>query len=146
MCIRDRDARKKYKSYYDDSHRDIKYEIGQKVWVRNHDLSIAAEGYMKKLGKKWLGPFVITEKVNPVAYITKDARGKVIGKRHVNDLKIFVERGNYASASNLVNNNVSSSVGSNRSVNPVDIAVQNGPRRSNRVRHVPGTYRDRLRP
>jgi len=134
-------ARVKYKSYYDVKHRDVHYNIGDQVLMRTHDLSSADDGFMKKLGKKWLGPVFISEKTNPVTYKVMDLDGNELGKRHVSDLKPFVERTKYVETRVITNSDRQEPI--NRPV----LNVNNEPvlRRSNRVNYTPGMYRDRLR-
>ena len=130
-----RQARVKYKSYYDVKHRDIEFNIGDEVLVRTHDLSSADEGFMRKLGKKWQGPVIVCEKVNPVTYKIMDMEGKEIGKRHVNDIKKFIARKKYEDTRIFTNSDRSNN--ENQTDRPVEPVL----RRSNRVNYTPGMYR-----
>ena len=58
------------KKYYDASHRDVKFQVGDWVWLRllnrtAHALSPGAKG---KLGPRYAGPFRVLERLGAVAY------------------------------------------------------------------------------
>jgi hypothetical protein len=59
----------KYKEYYDKSHKNIAYKIGEKVLIH---CPIAENETLKyKLGKRWRGPFEIIAQIDPVTYKVK---------------------------------------------------------------------------
>jgi transposase InsO family protein len=59
----------KYKEYYDKSHKNIVYKIGEKVLIH---CPIAENETLKyKLGKRWRGPFEIIAQIDPVTYRVK---------------------------------------------------------------------------
>jgi hypothetical protein len=78
------------KKYFDLKRRDEQFFVGQKVWIKNHQLSDADKGINQKFLPKWIGPFVILKK-NFDTY-TVDVDNKMIPKRHVSDLKPFYEK------------------------------------------------------
>jgi hypothetical protein len=66
----------KYKTYYDKSHKQIEYNIGEKVQIY---YPIAENETLKyKLGKRWRGPFEIIARVDPVTYRIKQEGRKTI--------------------------------------------------------------------
>ena len=78
------------KVYFDAKRRDVNFNIGEKVWVRNHELSDADQNKAKKFCKKWIGPYKILKR-HEYTYVL-DMPHKMIPKRHVSDLKPFYER------------------------------------------------------
>jgi transposase InsO family protein len=59
----------KYKEYYDKSHKNIVYKIGEKVLIH---CPIAENETLKyKLGKRWRGPFEIIAQIDRVTYRVK---------------------------------------------------------------------------
>ncbi len=118
--------RQKNKKYYDEKHRDVKYDVGQEVLVRAHILSNAEEGRMKKLARSWLGPFKISQPVNKFVFMISDMYGKVLGKKHVSDIKLYVKRNNFNEEEKVSNNN-----------NNFNTEC---PRRSTRIKRVPLRY------
>lgn len=72
---------------------DINFELGNLVLEWS---SVTPPGLVSKLCRKWLGPFVILEKLSPVTY----KNGLMIGHKkprvvHVEELKIYPERAEY---------------------------------------------------
>ncbi len=56
----------KYKTYYDKSHKQIEYNIGEKVLIY---YPIAENETLKyKLGKRWRGPLEIMARIDQVTY------------------------------------------------------------------------------
>ena len=51
----------------DKRRRDVEYAVGDWVWLSNKNIDISTYG-TRKLEGKWLGPFRIVKRVNPVAY------------------------------------------------------------------------------
>jgi hypothetical protein len=78
------------KVYFDAKRRDVHFEVGQLVYVRNHELSNADKNRAKKFCKKWIGPFKILSKFQ-YTYIL-DMPKRLVPKRHVQDLKPFFPR------------------------------------------------------
>jgi hypothetical protein len=52
---------------YDAHHGPHNFQVGAKVWLRNHPLSNAAQGVPAKLCPRYRGPFVISEFTSPVS-------------------------------------------------------------------------------
>ena len=81
------------KVLYDKSHREARYEPGELVLVKNHILSSKEDGIMQKLANRYSGPYLISKQITPVTYqLVTVPEKKCIGKRHVADLKPFVQR------------------------------------------------------
>jgi hypothetical protein len=58
--------------------------------IKNHILSNKADAVMKKLAKRWIGPFLLGKKINEVTFeILCVPSNKVKGKRHVSEMKHF---------------------------------------------------------
>ena len=53
------------KKYFDKHHRDVEFTVGQEVLLSSSHIPLAAG---RKLGQRWLGPFVICRRVGRVAY------------------------------------------------------------------------------
>ncbi|CAL8129185.1 unnamed protein product [Orchesella dallaii] len=87
--VKDRIRRKHQlnKSYFDKNRRDVSFNVGDKVWVRNHQLSNAANQTSRKFFPPYIGPFEILKKTNDT-YLLK-MKKKFIPKRHVTDLKPY---------------------------------------------------------
>jgi hypothetical protein len=75
----------KYKTYYDKSHKQIEYIIGEKVLVY---YPIAENETLKyKLGIRWRGPFEIMARIDPVTY-----RIKQEGRNAIKTFPVHVQR------------------------------------------------------
>ena len=83
--------KEKMKEQYDKRVRTEDYHIGQKVWVYFPAVKV---GQIKKLHKKYSGPYIIMEKVRPKNY--KVVRGHDLkplkNMVHVDRLKPFIDR------------------------------------------------------
>ena len=60
--IKERDE---YKSYYDRSHKDVSFAVGEQVMLFTPQTEI---GLSQKFLSRWTGPFKITAQINPVNY------------------------------------------------------------------------------
>jgi len=83
------------KKSYDKRHIDHPFKTGDKVLIRNHTRSDKAAHKIQKLLRKWIGPSVLGSKSkdNDVTFeilTIPDMRN--VGRRHVSDLKPFVQR------------------------------------------------------
>ena len=86
-------SQKENKKLYDRNHTMARYEPGDMVLVKNHSISNQEEGIMQKLSNRYSGPFMIGKQITPVTFsILTVPEKKCIGKRHVADLKPFVQR------------------------------------------------------
>jgi len=76
-------SKEKSKDYYDRTTGKMKLRVGDKVLLYDETVR---RGRSRKLGAKWIGPYVITEldKVNATI-----ARGRKATKVHLNRLKPF---------------------------------------------------------
>lgn len=72
---------------YNLRRRDVRYEIGDKVWRKEHRLSSAADYFSAKLGPKFSGPYMISKKISPWTYELRDDAGNYKGTWNVKDLK-----------------------------------------------------------
>ena len=84
------ESRLKQKQQYDKKHRDVKFEIGQKVLIYS---KIRKVGLSSKLLNLYYGPYVIVSKVGPVTYICEDIRTQKRTRSHVQRMKPFYEIG-----------------------------------------------------
>lgn len=75
------------KFYHDEKVRHCEFNVGDYVWVRNHQLSDAANKVAKKFAKKWIGPYKIILK-RDLTYCLQMPK-HLVDKRHVSDLKAY---------------------------------------------------------
>ncbi|CAG7832806.1 unnamed protein product [Allacma fusca] len=106
-------AHQKEKFDYDKHHRQVKFKVGDKVWVRNHPISSAEEKKTAKLYPKWIGPYIIMDILTPVSYKLHISDRRVLESQHVHNLKPY-----YARSSHL--NSDSTLTTSNQKKNNVD--------------------------
>ena len=66
----------KYKAYYDKSHKEVSYQVGDLVKV--HYPMAEGEGIKYKLGSRWRGPYKIVAKINAVTYRVRQENGNRI--------------------------------------------------------------------
>lgn len=92
-------ARADQKAAYDRAHRDVSYQVGDTVLKRNHALSDASAGFAAGLAPRWVGPFVVAERISRLNYKLKDPRsGRIGGPIHVGELKQYFQREETADA------------------------------------------------
>ena len=84
-----RNAQIRQAEYYNAKRRDESFEINDKVWLKNRQLSSAAGGISAKLSPKFTGPFVVTGKVGNKMYQLSEEDGAEAGEAHVNHLKPY---------------------------------------------------------
>lgn len=77
----------KYSQGYNLRKRPISFDVGQAVYIRNHNLSSAIKNYNAKLDWKYI-PAIIKKKKGNVMYECCDSSGKVIGIFHTKDIKL----------------------------------------------------------
>lgn len=65
LCLQN--AQQRQRAYADQKRRDVDYQVGQKVWLSTKNITLKMVGTPKFL-PKFIGPFPISAKVNPVAY------------------------------------------------------------------------------
>lgn len=76
---------------YNLRRREVRFQVGDRVWKRNFTLSKAADNYNAKLAPKFV-PCVVDEIISPLVYSLKDLQGKALGHFHVKDLKLDVTK------------------------------------------------------
>ncbi|XP_058810644.1 uncharacterized protein LOC131675623 [Phymastichus coffea] len=81
-------AQTRQEKYFNDCHRDVVYNVGDKVWEKNHVLSSAAKAIAAKLCPKFCGPFIVTKRLGMNSYLLQSENGVNIEKVAVNQLKI----------------------------------------------------------
>ena len=64
-CLQAAQDRQKY--YFDRHVSPVKFQVGQKVLLSTKNINLAHPG-SNKLLPKWIGPFIITKQVGPVAF------------------------------------------------------------------------------
>ena len=84
------EARLKQKQQYDKKHRNIEFDVGQKVLIYS---KIKKVGLSSKLLNLYYGPYVIIKKLGPVTYSCQDIRTQKMTKSHVSRMKMFYEIG-----------------------------------------------------
>lgn len=60
-------AQQRQKAYADQHRRDVDFAVGTEVLLNTKHIKINMKGSSKLL-PRWVGPFKVTEKINPVAY------------------------------------------------------------------------------
>jgi hypothetical protein len=86
-------AQDKHKLQYDKTHRNVNFQVGELVLIKNHSLSDKDAGVMQKFNNRWIGPVVLSKKVSEVTYeIQNFHTKKPMGKRHVADMKPYFQR------------------------------------------------------
>lgn len=80
-----RKAYEKNKFYYDKNRKKITFEVGEKVYRKNFQLSDASKFVSSKLLPKNL-PFTVTRKISDLCYELADEAGKIVGNYHVKDI------------------------------------------------------------
>ena len=81
---------------WNEKHRNIVYNVGDKVLSRSRVLSSAAKNINAKLIPKFKGPFVISRVLSPLVYELSDENGRVQFRSAAVDLKPFKEPGKFS--------------------------------------------------
>lgn len=71
--------------------KEVTFKVGDKVLVRSHELSSAADRTIKKFFLLFEGPFQILRCAGPNSYVIGDLKGKEINKQNVVNLRLFKE-------------------------------------------------------
>ena len=58
-------AQEYQKRYFDASHRQLEFEVGQKVLLSTKNLKLPGS---RKLHPRWVGPFKVLQRVRPAAH------------------------------------------------------------------------------
>ncbi|KAH8295536.1 hypothetical protein KR018_008026, partial [Drosophila ironensis] len=73
--------------HYNLRRRPWKPKVREKVWMREHPLSKAAEGFAAKLAPKFGGPYKVVAQKSPVIFELRGSDGKATRTAHVSGLK-----------------------------------------------------------
>jgi hypothetical protein len=60
-------AQQRQKRYYDSHHRQVTFNVGDRVLLSTKNLHLKGIK-CRKLAPKWVGPFTVIKQINPVAY------------------------------------------------------------------------------
>ncbi|MGH0159284.1 UNVERIFIED_CONTAM: hypothetical protein FKN15_038408 [Acipenser sinensis] len=83
-------AQSKQARYYNPKRRAVSFQVGDKVWVRDHPMSDAKVGFAAKLAPKWRGPATIKKRLGPVNYqLVLDSNPDNHETHHIENIKIF---------------------------------------------------------
>lgn len=80
-------ARTQSEKRYNLRRRDVRYDVGDRVWKRDYVQSDAANYFSAKLAPKFGGPYVVHRRLSPWTYELQDLNGVNRGVWHVKDLK-----------------------------------------------------------
>lgn len=80
-AVKQTNAQQASKSIYDAKHRNVEFQIGDLVWVKNRKRRA-------KLEDRFIGPFRVVDRNDVIYTVKKDGQQKAI-KRHVSCLKAF---------------------------------------------------------
>jgi hypothetical protein len=61
-------ARQRYVKYADPHRRNVKYGEGDAVLLSTKNIKLKSPNGSRKLLPRWIGPFTVTQIINPVAY------------------------------------------------------------------------------
>jgi len=73
--------------YYNLRRRQWKPSVGEHVWLKEHHLSNAVDGFAAKLAPRFGGPYQIVDFISPVICKLQSQADKKIRRAHVGDLK-----------------------------------------------------------
>lgn len=76
-------------AYYNKSHREMIYTVGDKVLMRNRVLSDATKNFAAKLTQPFKGPYTVSKVLSPLVYELTAADNKIVSKIHICDLKPY---------------------------------------------------------
>lgn len=77
----------KNQNFTDQKRReDPGFTTGDKVWIKAHALSKAANHFTAKFAPKRDGPYVILQKIGPASYEVGDKDGNIIGTYHTSSI------------------------------------------------------------
>ena len=82
------EAQRRQKKNYDKKHRDVQFEIGQKVLVYTKTRKV---GLSEKLLNCFHGPFEVIQQITPVTYLMEDVRTKKQMQAHINRIKPYYQ-------------------------------------------------------
>lgn len=76
---------------YNLRRRPVTYKVGDTVLKKNFPQSDATNHFSAKLAPRYVGPYIVAEKISPSVYSLKDLDGKNIGNWHVQDIKLYIQ-------------------------------------------------------
>lgn len=79
------EAQEKFRRQYDKKTRTTQFEVGERVWRKNRELSSAVEHIAQKLLPKYI-PANIIARVGPETFLIRDEGKTGVTKIHANDL------------------------------------------------------------
>nr|XP_046466409.1 uncharacterized protein LOC124211411 [Neodiprion pinetum] len=85
------EAHERQAKYYNQGHREIRFEVRDRVWKRNRVLSSTAQQVAAKLAPKFTDPFRVTKVISTVVYELENKERRGLGRHHIKDLKRYVE-------------------------------------------------------
>ena len=81
-------AYRRYANRYNTKRRNVEYNVGDKVWRRNHVMSDLRRKVSAKLAKKYVIARIV-EKISPLVYRLTNDDNTNAGRYHVKDLKPY---------------------------------------------------------
>ena len=92
------------KKYYDRKRQDHSFKTGDKVLIKNHEVSSKAKKRTKKMLPVWIGPFELGEQKNELTFeLLRIPDKSFYTIRHVCEMKHFVEKSEESQSSNHPN-------------------------------------------
>jgi hypothetical protein len=89
-------ARQKSTQNFDANRREHNFQIGNIVWRKSNALSNADKHFAASLAPKRDGPFRISRIIGKNTCMLEEMNGTPAGKRHVEDLKLYVGQPQWA--------------------------------------------------
>ena len=85
------DKRLKYEHYYNRFRKPHSFIVGDKVLLRNKQISSAAKQFVAKLAPIWIGPFVIVEQLSRNNFTIRELNGTKVLKSNSDQLKRYYD-------------------------------------------------------
>ena len=91
VCKHINKATARQMTYYNKGRKEVKFFVGDKVWLQTHLLSNAAEGFKAKLGPPRDGPYTIKEVKSNEIYVLDMGGSKKLDEVHVSQISRYNE-------------------------------------------------------